>query len=537
MAGVAVTFTAPSTERSGTFGGGDGKHGQRYRHVAGPDGELAGWRVHRVRSHRGAATAASFSLTNLPEQRQQLGLSSSRAMRRGQPITPAITVQTQDSTGNSVSQAGVTVTLLSSGVTRVARSLGRTVSATTDSTGLATFSGVTENQAGTYTLLAQAAGFVSATSNPFTIRAGGASAIQATGGTPQSTTISTAFTNALQATVTDSLGNPVSGVTVNFAAPGSGASAALSASSAVTDAGGHVTVNATANSVAGNYSVTAGATGVSGTPAFALTNLASGAARLAFVQQPASTTAGATISAVTVKLTDSANNPISGVSVAMSALGGSGTLGGTVTADTDITGTATFNDLVIQTTGTYQLRAAAGSLLQLSEPFQIAPAASVNITVFDGNGQSADVGTAYGAPLRASVQDAFGNPLAATPVTFAAPASGASVTFAGTATVNTNEMGIATAPPATANQTPGILQVTATAAGAPQPATFNLTNLPGTADKLAFAQQPTTTVAGQPVVPGDRADSGQLWQPGGNGRVSVSVQANPVGKRSRTLRG
>ena len=146
----------------------------------------------------------------------------------------------------------MTVTLLSSGVTRVARSLGGTVSATTDSTGLATFSGVTENQAGTYTLLAQAAGFVSATSNPFTIRAGGASAIQATAGTPQSATIGTAFTNALQATVTDSLGNPVSGVTVNFAAPGSGASAALSASSAVTDAGGHVTVNATANSIAGN---------------------------------------------------------------------------------------------------------------------------------------------------------------------------------------------------------------------------------------------------------------------------------------------
>ena len=47
--------------------------------------------------------------------------------------------------------------------------------------------------------------------------------IAATAGTPQSATMSTAFATELQATVTDS-GNPVSGATVNFIAPGSGAS-------------------------------------------------------------------------------------------------------------------------------------------------------------------------------------------------------------------------------------------------------------------------------------------------------------------------
>src|SRR5262249_43943568 len=48
--------------------------------------------------------------------------------------------------------------------------------------------------------------------------------IAATAGSGQSATVNTAFTNALQATVTDSFGNPVPGVPVTFAAPGSGAS-------------------------------------------------------------------------------------------------------------------------------------------------------------------------------------------------------------------------------------------------------------------------------------------------------------------------
>src|SRR5256884_9566763 len=44
------------------------------------------------------------------------------------------------------------------------------------------------------------------------------------GTTPQSATISTAFANALAVTVKDAGSNPVSGVNVTFAAPGSGAS-------------------------------------------------------------------------------------------------------------------------------------------------------------------------------------------------------------------------------------------------------------------------------------------------------------------------
>jgi adhesin/invasin len=541
--GVAVTFTEPSTGPSGTFTGTStvttDNEGVATSPILTANAVAGPFTVTAAIGQARAATSANFSLTNLPGTASKLAFKQQPSDAvAGQAITPPISVQLLDSAGNPVSQAGVVVTLQSSGITRLARSLSGTASQSTDNTGLATFAGISESQAGTYNLLAQATGFVSATSNPFTIRAGTPSVIQATGGTPQSAAITASFSEPLQATVTDSLGNPLSGITVNFAAPGSGASATLSAPSAVTDTRGHASVNATANSIAGAYSVAASAAGINGTAAFALTNAATGAASLAFVQQPANTTAGATISAVVVRVTDSGNNAVSGINVTMSAQGGGGTLGGTLTVATDTTGTATFNDLVIQTTGTYQLRAAAGSVAALSDPFQITPAAAVNITVFDGDGQSAAVGTAYAAALRASVQDAFANPVAGATVTFTAPASGAGVTFADSTTVTTDALGIATAPLATANQTPGMFQVTATTAGAPQPATFNLTNVAGTANRLAFVQQPTDTPAAQPIAPAVTVRiQDSFGNPVAMAGVSISVQANPLTNRFRATRG
>ena len=61
-------------------------------------------------------------------------------------------------------------------------------------------------------------------------------------------------------------------------------------------------------------------------------------------------------------------------------------------------------------------------------------------------------------------------------MTFAAPTSGASATFGGSATVTTNASGIATAPTLTANGTAGSYTVTASVAGVTTPASFSLTN-------------------------------------------------------------
>jgi hypothetical protein len=108
------------------------------------------------------------------------------------------------------------------------------------------------------------------------IAPGAPASVAATGGTPQTTTVSTAFPTALRATVRDATSTPVSSVTVTFTVPTSGPSArfgAATTATAVTDGAGVAVAPAlTANGTAGSYTVTAGVSGVSGTTAFSLTN-------------------------------------------------------------------------------------------------------------------------------------------------------------------------------------------------------------------------------------------------------------------------
>lgn len=104
----------------------------------------------------------------------------------------------------------------------------------------------------------------------------GSANIAATAGTPQSTTVNTGFTTALQATVRDAASNLVSGTTVTFTAPSGGPGTTFNGSltaTVVTNASGVATAPPlTANSQAGNYSVTASAAGIATPASFALTN-------------------------------------------------------------------------------------------------------------------------------------------------------------------------------------------------------------------------------------------------------------------------
>jgi Big-like domain-containing protein len=104
--------------------------------------------------------------------------------------------------------------------------------------------------------------------------------ITATGGGSQSASVYSAMTTPLQATVTDSNGNPVSGVQVTFAAPAveptggfSGASFAFANTNA---AGVAVAPTFTADGFVGSYTVTASVDGVSTPANYALKNLQGG---------------------------------------------------------------------------------------------------------------------------------------------------------------------------------------------------------------------------------------------------------------------
>ena len=291
--------------------------------------------------------------------------------------------------------------------------------------------------------------------------------IAATAGTPQSATISTAFATALQATVKDTSNNPVSGATVTFAAPGSGPSGTFAGglTTATTNASGVATAAVfTANSTAGSYTVTASVSGANTPASFSLTNNAgtptSVAATAGSTQNATVNTAFATALQATVK--DAGNNPVSGVTVTFAApgTGASGTFaGGVNTATTNSSGVATAPAFTANsTTGSYSVTA---SVVGVSTPASFSltntPVPPASITASAGTPQTATIGAAFATLLQATVKDASNNPVSGVNVTFAAPGTGASGTFGGSATVTTDSSGVATAPTFTRQQHSGQL--------------------------------------------------------------------------------
>ncbi len=112
----------------------------------------------------------------------------------------------------------------------------------------------------------------------------------------------------------------------------------------------------------------------------------------------------------------------------------------------------------------------------------VQPALPGSISAISGTPQTTVLGTSFSSPLAALVRDAAGNPVSQAIVTFAAPVGGPTATFAGganTATALTNNSGVATSPPLTANSVAGAFTVSASVAGLSATAAFALTNVAG----------------------------------------------------------
>jgi len=145
-----------------------------------------------------------------------------------------------------------------------------------------------------------------------------AASIAATGGTPQSATVNTAFTAPLAVTVTDVTGAPVAGVTVTFTAPvtGPGGTFAGGVNTATTGANGVATSAVlTANATVGPFTATATVPGVDSSATFSLTNAA--AAPPASITATSGTPQSATINnpfaaPLVVSVQTAAGAPVSG---------------------------------------------------------------------------------------------------------------------------------------------------------------------------------------------------------------------------------
>ncbi len=229
--------------------------------------------------------------------------------------------------------------------------------------------------------------------------------------------------------MTDTNGNPISGATVTFTPPGSGASATITGgNTAVTNAGGLATSGTlTANGTSGNYNVSASAPGTT-TATFSETNNPGVATRLTFTTQP---TAGANIQAtgtgtfnVSVAVQDAGGNTETGdnattVTLAINHNAGPGgvltcanTGGLTVTVTA---GVANFTGCAITKTG------AGYTLTASSAPAHTAPANAnaFNITAGTATNLTFTTQPAAGSSIQAkgtgsfsasvAVQDTNGN--------------------------------------------------------------------------------------------------------------------------------
>ena len=263
------------------------------------------------------------------------------------------------------------------------------------------------------------------------------------------------------------------------------------------------------------------------------------AARLAFGQQPVSTTGGATISpAVTVRILDANGNLTSSaanVSLAItSGTGASGAnLGGTVTQAAS-GGLATFNDLSIDSAGTaYTLSATSGVLVgDTSSAFDITVGAAARLG-FLLEPSNTGAGSPIAPAVQVEVRDLGGNRVTAVSKNIALaidnnPGGG---TLAGTTPV-LSVAGIATFSDLAINN-PGVgytLVASATGVTSATSSAFDISI--GGAAKLAFVVQPSNISGGATISPAVQVqvqDAGGNPVPGASNSVTVGIGTNPSG--------
>jgi hypothetical protein len=265
----------------------------------------------------------------------------------------ALAVTVKDAGSNPVSGVNVTFTAPASGASGVFSNSTAAITVATNASGVAAAPFTADATAGgPYAVTAAASGLTTVNFS-LTNTAGTATSMTANAGTtPQSTTISIAFANALAVTVNDAGSNPVSGVNVTFTAPASGASGVFSNTTTTitvaTDASGVATAAFTANAtVGGPYTVTAAASGLT-TVNFSLTNTAGAATSM--TANAGTTPQSATISTafanpLAVTVNDAGSNPVSGMNVTFTApaSGASGVFSNgtaTITVATNASGVA-----------------------------------------------------------------------------------------------------------------------------------------------------------------------------------------------------
>lgn len=521
--GVTVSFSAPGSGASASVPPTAITGNNGVASITPTAGTVAG--SYQITASVVGVPSAQLSATNTPGAAAAVSVVSGTGQSAA--VTTAfaapLVAKVSDAFGNAV--AGVTIAFAAPG--SGARATLSAPGGVSDAQGRVSITATAGTVTGTYNVTASAAG----DQTPFALTntAGAAAAIAVVSGTPQTATVNTAFAAPLVVEVRDAFGNLVSGASVAFTAPGTGASATPSAPTASTGSNGRAQVTATAGTIAGAYAITATVNGQSTT--FALTNTAGPAATVsASSGSPQSTAVNTAFAAPLVaRVVDAFGNPVAGVTVSFSTP--AGTTSAALSAATAVSGpdgTAQVTATARTHTGSYSATASASGAASATFALTNTAGPVASIAVISGSPQAVRVATAFPAPLVVEVRDAFNNPIPDATVTFAGPGAGAGAS-APDATTGSNGRASATA---TAGNVAGSYTFTASAGG--QSASFALTNLAGPASRLVITDGDDQTA---PVLgPFERELEVKVTDDLGNpiSGISVSLRApDPSGPTAR----
>lgn len=350
----------------------------------------------------------------------------------------------------------------------------------------------------------------------------------------------TALTTQPVVQLRDAFGNPVaqSGVTVTVAiATGGGTLGGTT--TADTDSNGQAAfTDLVLSGTAGDRTLSFSAAGLTGATSHAIDLMAGAASQLSVETQPSSTAQSgiAFPQQPVLQLRDAAGNPVSqaGVSVTAVIASGGGSLGGTVTVDTDASGVATFTNLSI--TGSAGDRtlgfSATGLTSATSGTISVLAGAPAQLAIVTQPSSTAEAGTAFAQQPELQLQDASGNPAAEAGVTITATIASGGGMLGGTVTADSDASGVVSFTNLSIGGTAGSRTLSFSASGLTGATSGTINVTAGTAAALAFSVQPSNVVASAPVAPAVQVsivDAFGNLVTGSTDNVTVAIGTNPSG--------
>ena len=484
-------------------------------------------------------TSTAIALSAGSGSRLALIVQPSASAPSGSPFATQPQVQLRDGSGNPVAQSGVVVTaaILTGGGT-----LGGTTTATTNASGVATFTDLSiTGTVGARTLLFGATNYTTVTSNAINITAGPPAALAIV--TQPSATAQSGAPFATQPAVQleDASGNPVAqgGVTVTVSV--SGGASLFGSNSATTNSSGVATFSGLGLSgTVGSYTLSFVSGGLSGVTSSSI-NLGAGAAtQLTITTQPAGAMSGnAFTTQPVIQLRDASGNPVpqAGIDVSASVNQAGASLIGTTTAQTNASGAATFADLGLSgTTGSYTLDFAASGLPNVtSAPINLGAAGATQLTMSTQPSATVASGSALAQAPAVQLRDAGGNVVSQSGVSVTVAISGSGASLTGTTSAMTDASGIATFTGLGLTGTVGSYTLQFSSTGLSSTTSNAISLTPGPAAALTITVQPPAAAlngvafSSAPAVQLRDASGNAVSQSGINITAAVGAGASLVG--------